>query len=194
MGVETIVLATVIPAIVAIVGVYLNHMRLSRMFKENELVKVINSKNSDIEKISIKYEKLWEKFEKLNDVVRDLNAAFIRLNSVSFTYPFPFMLKDKTGKIIMVNEEWSRLNNISQEQAVGKTDYELFPTEIGYHFKSSDEAVLHSMLGFVVEKDFNNPNAIVIKWQVQGMMKEDSYIAAISVPAQTLINQCQTTT
>lgn len=190
MGTTTI-LVILVPGMVALLGVILNHVRVSRMAKENELIKVINSKTSDMVKISSKYDLLWEKFEKLNTVVNELNIAFIRLNSINFTYPFPFMLKDKQGKIIMVNDEWTRLNNISRENAIGKTDYNLFPEERGLQFKDSDTKVINSLSGFIVEKDLINPNAIVIKWQVQGMIKEEIYIAAISVPAQILINQCQ---
>lgn len=185
------ILIVLIPSLAALLGMYLNHTRISRMFKENELIKVINSKNVDIDKINTKYDNLWIKFEKLNEVVKELNVAFIRLNSINFTYPFPFMLKDKTGKIIMVNDEWTRVNNTSRDSVIGKSDYEIFPPDKSDNFKNSDSQVINSLLGFVVEKDYISPNAIVIKWEVQGMIKEDSFIAVISVPAQTLINQCQ---
>ena len=190
MAISTI-LVILIPSLAALLGMYLNHTRISRMFKENELIKVINSKNVDIDKINTKYDNLWIKFEKLNDVVREMNIAFIRLNSINFTYPFPFMLKDKNGKILMVNDEWIKVNNMSRDSVIGKSDYEIFPQEKSDSFKNSDSQVINSLLGFVVEKDYINPNAIVIKWEVQGMIKEDSFIAVISVPAQTLINQCQ---
>lgn len=183
----------IIAALVALIGVFLNHTRLSRLYKENELIKVINSKNADISKINVKYDTLWTKFEKLNEVVRELNIAFIRLNSINFTYPFPFMLKDRNGKILMVNDEWTRVNHISREDAIGKTDYDLFPEDKGLKFKDSDFKVITSVLGFIVEKDHITPDSIVIKWEVQGIIKEESFIAAISVPAQTLINQCQNT-
>ena len=185
------VLLILLPALVAMVGVYLNHTRLSRMFKENELIKVINSKNADIERLNQKYDSLWKKFENLTNVVRELDIAFIKLNSINFTYPFPFMLKDKNGKILMVNDEWIKVNHIPRESAIGKTDYELFPEDKALKFKQSDYQVINSVLGFIVEKDHIDSNAIVIKWEVQGIIKEDTFIAVISVPAQTLIDQCQ---
>lgn len=188
------ILIVLIPSLAALLGMYLNHTRISRMFKENELIKVINYKNVDIDKINTKYDNLWIKFEKLNDVVREMNIAFIRLNSINFTYPFPFMLKDKKGKIVMVNDEWTRVNGMSRDSVIGKSDYEIFPPDKSDNFKNSDSQVIDSLLGFVVEKDYINPNAIIIKWEVQGMIKEDSFIAVISVPAQTLINQCQNKT
>lgn len=181
----------IIAALVALIGVFLNHTRLSRLYKENELIKVINSKNADISRINVKYDTLWTKFEKLNEVVRELDIAFIRLNSINFTYPFPFMLKDRNGKILMVNDEWTRVNHISREDAIGKTDYDLFPEDKSLKFKDSDFKVITSVLGFIVEKDHITPDSIVIKWEVQGIIKEESFIAVISVPAQTLINQCQ---
>lgn len=187
-GTLTLVL---LPVLATIIAVYLNHTRISRMFKENELIKVINSKNVDIDKINTKYDTLWSKFEKLNDTVRELNIAFIRLNSINFTYPFPFILKDTNGKILMVNDEWLRLNKIDREDAIGKTDYDFYPKEQSDHFKKSDSIVVNSVLGFVVEKDYADLNTIIIKWEVQGILKDDKFIAVISVPAQTLISQCQ---
>ena len=181
----------IIAALVALIGVFLNHTRLSRLYKENELIKVINSKNSDIARINAKYDNLWTKFEKLNEVVRELNIAFIRLNSINFTYPFPFMLKDKIGKILMVNDEWTRVNHLSREDVIGRTDYDLFPEDKSLRFKDSDSKLINSNLGFIVEKDNITPDSIVIKWEVKGIIKEESFIAVISVPAQTLINQCQ---
>ena len=181
----------IIAALVALIGVFLNHTRLSRLYKENELIKVINSKNSDIARINAKYDNLWTKFEKLNEVVRELNIAFIRLNSINFTYPFPFMLKDKNGKILMVNDEWTRVNHLSREDVIGRTDYDLFPEDKSLRFKDSDSKLINSNLGFIVEKDNITPDSIVIKWEVKGIIKEESFIAVISVPAQTLINQCQ---
>lgn len=188
---DLVTAGVIIAALSALIGVFLNHTRLSRMDKSNEYIKVINSKNSDIERLNAKYEALLTKFEKINEVVKELNIAFIRLNSINFTYPFPFMLKDKRGKIIMVNDEWTRVNKITREAAIGKTDYDLFPEDKSLRFKNSDFQVINSILGFVVEKDHIDPNAIVIKWEVQGMIKEDSFIAVISVPAQTLINECK---
>ena len=89
MAISTI-LVILIPSLAALLGIYLNHTRISRMFKENELIKVINSKNVDIDKINTKYDNLWIKFEKLNDVVREMNIAFIRLNSINFTFNLRF--------------------------------------------------------------------------------------------------------
>ena len=91
----------------------------------------------------------------------------------------------------MVNDEWIRVNHIPRESAIGKTDYELFPEDKALKFKQSDYQVINSVLGFIVEKDHVDSNAIVIKWEVQGIIKEDTFIAVISVPAQTLIDQCQ---
>ena len=141
------ILIILIPSLVAIMGMYLNHTRISRMFKENELIKVINCKNVDIDRINSKYDTLWNKFEKLNDVVRELNIAFIRLNSINFTYPFPFMLKDYNGKIIMVNDEWVRVNHIPRDEAIGKSDYDLFPQDKSEKFKNSDTQVINSIIG-----------------------------------------------
>lgn len=187
-GTLTLVL---LPVLATIIAVYLNHTRLSRMFEENELIKVINSKNADIDKINKKYDNLWIKFENMNNVIKELNIAFIRLNSINFTYPFPFMLKDPQGKIIMVNDEWTRVNNIPRDEAIGKTDYDLYTKDRSDYFKNSDSIVVNSLLGFVVEKDHTDPNTIIIKWEVQGIIKEDKFIAVISVPAQTVISQCQ---
>ena len=50
--------------------------------------------------------------------------------------------------------------------------------------------LINSVFGFIVERDSLVEDTVVIKWRVQGFIKDDNYIAVISVPAQALIDQC----
>lgn len=185
-------IATIASFLVIVVGLIMGYLKLLKIQKDNEYIKVINSKNSDIEILKKDNRVLTQKVEELNSIVRELDIAIIKINSVNLTYPFPFMLKDKTGKIVLVNEEWLQINQLKRENVIGKSDYEIFPPDRGEVFKHSDYTLISSTLGFIVENDTVVQDSIVIKWKVQGFIKDDTYIAAISVPIQTLINQCKT--
>jgi polar amino acid transport system substrate-binding protein len=50
--------------------------------------------------------------------------------------------KNLQGKYLLVNRAWSEMWNIAEEEAVGKTDYELFPQKTADHFDQLDRKVL----------------------------------------------------
>jgi PAS domain S-box-containing protein len=45
---------------------------------------------------------------------------------------------------IYINREWERVCGLSGEQAIGRTDYDLFPPEFAKQFRSNDVAVLQA--------------------------------------------------
>lgn len=51
-------------------------------------------------------------------------------------------LKDTDGKYILINHQYELLFHVSKEQAVGKTDADLFPLQLANAFRSNDLKVL----------------------------------------------------
>jgi PAS domain S-box-containing protein len=51
-------------------------------------------------------------------------------------------LKDMLGRYLLVNRQFEELFGVSREQAVGKTDYDLFPREIAEAFQANDRRAL----------------------------------------------------
>jgi PAS domain S-box-containing protein len=53
-------------------------------------------------------------------------------------------LKDTDGKYLLINHQYELLFHVSKEQAVGKTDADLFPAELADAFRSNDLKVLEA--------------------------------------------------
>jgi PAS domain S-box-containing protein len=53
-------------------------------------------------------------------------------------------LKDTDGKYLLINHQYESLFHVSKEQAVGKTDADLFPPELANAFRSNDLKVLEA--------------------------------------------------
>jgi len=50
--------------------------------------------------------------------------------------------KQKDGRYTYINREWEMVCDMRREQVLGKTDFDLFPTEIAEQFRSNDLAVM----------------------------------------------------
>jgi PAS domain S-box-containing protein len=66
------------------------------------------------------------------------------LESVLENSPAVIYAKRKDGRYKYINREWERVCGLSREQVIGRTDYDLFPTEIAKQFRSNDLAVLET--------------------------------------------------
>lgn len=49
----------------------------------------------------------------------------------------------QSGKLWLVNREWQRVFALSDVEAIGKTDYEIFPDKIAQTFATNDRSVIH---------------------------------------------------
>ena len=60
-------------------------------------------------------------------------------NSTAIIY-----LKDAEGKYMLINSRWEILFNLTSEQVIGKTDYDIFPEIIAHTFRQNDLKVLEA--------------------------------------------------
>ena len=66
------------------------------------------------------------------------------LESVLENSPAVVYAKRKDGVYTYINREWERFCDLTREQVIGKTDYDLFPPDIAKQFRSNDLAVLQT--------------------------------------------------
>jgi PAS domain S-box-containing protein len=66
------------------------------------------------------------------------------LQSVLENSPAVVYAKRRDGVYTYINREWERVCNLTREQVIGKTDYDLFPQDIAEQFRSNDLAVLET--------------------------------------------------
>ncbi len=53
-------------------------------------------------------------------------------------------LKDLEGRYLLINRQYELLYHITREQAVGKTDYDLYPEELATRFRDNDRKILEA--------------------------------------------------
>ena len=66
------------------------------------------------------------------------------LESVLEHSPAVIYAKHKDGRYTYINREWETVCNLPREKVLGRTDHDLFPTEIAEQFRSNDLAVLQT--------------------------------------------------
>ena len=82
------------------------------------------------------------------------------------------LAKDQQGRYTIVNRKWEQVSGLTREQALGKTDLELFPPEVAEQFRRNDQAVLASGTVQEFEEQLAGPDGIrhflSIKFPLQG--------------------------
>ncbi|MDY7075513.1 MAG: PAS domain S-box protein [Chloroflexota bacterium] len=53
-------------------------------------------------------------------------------------------LKDIAGRYLLINRQYEIAINISREQVIGKTDYDIFPRQVADEFRQSDLEAIHT--------------------------------------------------
>lgn len=56
--------------------------------------------------------------------------------------PSPIYLKDSNYRYLLVNKRYEQLAHISEQEIIGKTDFEIFPEPVALLFRSQDEQVV----------------------------------------------------
>ena len=64
------------------------------------------------------------------------------LNTVLENSAAVIYAKRKDGRYTYINHEWEVVCGLRREQVLGKTDFDLFPTETAEQFRSNDVAVM----------------------------------------------------
>ena len=90
-------------------------------------------------------------------------------------------VKDLAGRYLHINRKWAELFSVKQEEMVGKTDYDVFPTETAAAFQENDRLVTEQgrVIQFqeVVPQDDGIHIYLSVKFPLRG---EDGRIYAMS--------------
>ncbi len=68
------------------------------------------------------------------------------------------VIKDCEGKNLLVNRKWEEVTGLKRENAIGKTDEELFPPAMAWQFRINDLRVIESGKTIEVEEVLNRPS------------------------------------
>ena len=78
----------------------------------------------------------------LKTLETNLTASQAQLEALLDNIPYYAWLKDDKGKYIMVNQPFALHYNTNRADMVGKTDYDILPTDLAKKFEASDEEVI----------------------------------------------------
>jgi PAS domain S-box-containing protein len=83
---------------------------------------------------------------------RELRRSRMLLQTMSDRTPAVTYVKDLDGRYLFVNQSFLELFGVTQSQAVGRTDVDLFGAEIGERFRSMDRRVLQANAALTEEE------------------------------------------
>lgn len=75
-----------------------------------------------------------------------------QLQSIVDNSPAVVYLKDTQGRYLLINRKLETVFNITKEEIIGKTDYEIFPKDIAENFTANDQKVLTSLKSLEFEE------------------------------------------
>jgi diguanylate cyclase (GGDEF)-like protein/PAS domain S-box-containing protein len=76
------------------------------------------------------------------------------LDAITCLSPSALSLKTPDGRYALANPNLQRIHSLSEREIVGKTDFDLYPTEIATAFRRNDELVLSTMKRHSIEELF----------------------------------------
>ena len=81
-----------------------------------------------------------------------LRESEARLQAILDYSPVSVYLKDLQGRYLLINPEAEKLLGFSQEQLIGKTDYEILPRVVAEELRANDQQVLDTLTPLVREE------------------------------------------
>jgi PAS domain S-box-containing protein len=120
------------------------------------LVDVTERKHAE-EELNLAKEELGRYSEELERQVAERTRE---VKGILRNTPSVVFLKSADFRYLLVNDQFERLFGIAEEQMRGKTDYEVFSTEIADRFRSYDQKVLSERGPVQVEEQVPHPDGI----------------------------------
>ena len=82
------------------------------------------------------------------------------LQAILDTAPISIYVKDLSGRYMLLNHYGEVVSGLSQEQVMGKTDYDIWTQELAETFRISDEAALYAGTPVELEEVFPAPDGL----------------------------------
>ncbi|MEQ8784714.1 MAG: response regulator [Pirellulaceae bacterium] len=86
----------------------------------------------------------WLDARPLDRMTEELRQAQAAFRSLVDSLPLNLLIKDAQGRRRFANRSYLQLHQLTLEDVVGKTDFDLFPEVLARRFKQDDDAILHT--------------------------------------------------
>jgi PAS domain S-box-containing protein len=83
---------------------------------------------------------------------RELHETGERMQAILDNTTAVVYLKDAEGRYLLVNREFEALFEVTRDEAVGRTDHDLFPTEVAARLHANDRRVMREHLPLELEE------------------------------------------
>lgn len=90
--------------------------------------------------------------ERRRQAEQSLQHSQRQLQAILDNAPSVIYLKEPEGRLQLVNQEFQTIFNLSETEVIGKTDAELFPSEVAAAFRANDLQVVASGQPLVTEE------------------------------------------
>ncbi|MCP4727405.1 MAG: PAS domain-containing protein, partial [bacterium] len=114
--------------------------------------------------------------KEINKVDFSLRKSEERLQSIIDNSTAIIFLKDIQGKYLLINKQYEVLFHITKEEAIGKTDYDIFPREMSDAFKENDLEVLETGVPLKFEERLPQDDGIHTYVSIKFPLREASGI------------------
>ncbi len=85
---------------------------------------------------------LFQMSQENNDLLEKVQESQVHLKAILDNTPAVIYLKDPDGKYFLINREFEQLFDLSRDEIIGTTDYDIFPKETADAFTTNDRLVL----------------------------------------------------
>jgi PAS domain S-box-containing protein len=107
------------------------------------------------------------------------------LQAILHNSPISIFVKDLEGRYLMANPAFERFMGYQQAELLGKTDYDILPTEIGHRCWETDQMALHAQHAISFEERVPGVNGEsvlqVTKFTIAGVEGHPSAICGITI-------------
>ena len=86
----------------------------------------------------------WLDQKPVDGVSEELRQARAAYQSIVDSLPLNLLIKDSQGRRVFANKKYLELRGCSLESIAGKTDFDLFPSDLAHQFSNDDSAILES--------------------------------------------------
>ncbi|MBI1910374.1 MAG: PAS domain S-box protein [Deltaproteobacteria bacterium] len=113
-------------------------------------VEVPVESGDEIGKLSVSFNKMANEVKNRTALLRESEERLRAIidNSTAIIY-----LKDIHGKYLLVNRRYLEIFNLSADGILGRTDYEIFPTEVAALFRANDTKVIEAKMPMEFEEN-----------------------------------------
>ncbi|MBT7408641.1 MAG: DUF3365 domain-containing protein, partial [Methylococcales bacterium] len=97
----------------------------------------------------------------IKSIQKNLKQKEHELSSIINSSQNVVFLKDRRGRYLLINQQYEKLFNITKQQIIGRTDFDVFPTETAEQFRQNDIKVLNSQKLVTTDETVPHPDGSI---------------------------------